>query len=130
MNVHVFIGNFNTPEEALLYTTPQWEPEPDDSVSDEAYSEWENNNPKWKMETDLNCTLDEDFIETITEDQFNYLNSIVQQPERIKKWETKLASSKAILVLIFEQAISLQNEPLKSTETIQYIGCFESTIPI
>ncbi len=33
--LHVFAGTFASREEACLYTEEQWEPEPDDSVSDE-----------------------------------------------------------------------------------------------
>ena len=91
MKVHVFLGEFKTRKDATSYTESYWEPEPDESVSDRDYEIWENSNPKWKMKSDLNCYLDGDFIETITEDnKFEYLCGMIQNPESIKHLKTEL----------------------------------------
>ena len=127
MKVHVFLGEFKNREDATSYTESYWEPEPDETVSDEEYELWENNNPKWKMESDLNCYLDGDFIETITDkDKFDYLCGILEDPENVKHLKSELESK--TLILIFENAIDSENAELKSTEKIEYKGVFESTL--
>ncbi|WP_035337466.1 hypothetical protein [Dokdonia sp. PRO95] len=127
MKVHVFLGEFKTRKDATSYTESYWEPEPDESVSDRDYEIWENSNPKWKMKSDLNCYLDGDFIETITEgNKFEYLCGMIQNPESIKHLKTEL--NKKVLVLIFEKGINSQKSKLKSTEVLEYIGVFESTL--
>ena len=126
MNVHIFIGEFNDRQEALSYTQEYWHPEPADSVSDKEYEEWENNNPKWLMRDDLNCFLDADFIETITDaNKFSYLKSIVKEPEKVKNLESNLQSTKSTLILIFDKAIGTENVKMKSTNRIDYKGEFK-----
>ncbi|EWH09373.1 hypothetical protein KLA_17294 [Cellulophaga geojensis KL-A] len=127
MKVHVFLGEFNSRKEATSYTESYWEPEPDETASDEEYALWENNNPKWKMESDLKCYLDGDFIETITdENKFEYLCGMIENSEDIKHLKTELKGKE--LILIFEKAINSENAELKSTDRIEYKGVYESTL--
>lgn len=128
MNVHVFIGKFTSREEAILYTEPCWETEPDDSVSDEEYSAWEDRNPTWQMRSDLDCYLDSDFIETIDGNKFEYLQSVVKDSKGLAVYEDELKQTDSILVLIFDQAIDFQKSEIKSTPKLKYIGYYESTI--
>ncbi len=127
MKVHIFIGYFNTREEATRYSEPYWEPEPEETVSDEEYTLWENSNPKWKMATDLNCLLDSDFIETITDNKFEYLSHIIKEPKYIETLKYELNSKNSTLILIFDNAIS-KNKKLYSTNVVKYFGCFKSLI--
>ena len=127
MKVHVFIGAFKSRKEAIAYTAPYWEPEPDETVSDEEYTLWENNNPKWEMASDPNCALDGDFIETITdENKFDYLCGIIENPESVQHLKEEL--DKKVLILIFEKAFSSENVDVRSTSRIEYKGVFESTL--
>lgn len=126
MKVHLFIGNFNSKEEAVFYTEPTWEPEPDDSASDEEYSEWKNNNPKFKMQQELGCYSD--FIETITENKFNYLKNLITDNDRIKDLEIELNKKSSTLILFFEKAIFDLKQPLKSTDKMKYHGTYLTVI--
>ena len=126
MKVHVFLGEFNSRKDATSYTESYWEPAPDETASEEECAIWENNNPKWKMESDLNCYLDGDFIETITDNKYQYLCGMIENPENVKHLEKEL--EKMELILIFEQAINSKNAELKSTDRIEYKGVFESTL--
>lgn len=128
MSVHVFLGQFKSREEAILYTEPRWEPEPDESVSDEEYSAWEDQNPNWQMRSDLDCYLDSDFIETIDGNKFEYLQGIVKDSSVIEKYKDELNQTDSILVLIFDQAIDFQKSEFKSTPKLKYIGYYESSV--
>ena len=127
MEVHVFLGVFKNRKDATSYTESYQAPESDETVSEEEYAIWENNNPKWKMESDLNCYLDGDFIETITDDnEFQYLCGMIENPKNVKHLKTEL--DKKELILIFEKAINSKNAEFKSTDRIEYKGFFESTL--
>ncbi|AWH74940.1 hypothetical protein DCS32_12425 [Dokdonia sp. Dokd-P16] len=127
MKVHVFLGEFETRKDATSYTESYWETEPNEAVSDRDYEIWENSNPKWKMKSDLNCYLDGDFIETITEgDKFEYLCGMIQNPKNVRHLKSEL--DKKALILIFEKAIDSNKSKLKSTEILEYKGVFESTL--
>ena len=79
------------------------------------------------MESDLNCYLDGDFIETITDDnEFQYLCGMIENPKNVKHLKTEL--DKKELILIFEKAINSKNAEFKSTDRIEYKGFFESTL--
>jgi len=79
------------------------------------------------MESDLNCYLDGDFIETITDDnEFEYLCGMIENPKNVKHLKTEL--DKKELILIFEKAINSKNAEFKSTDRIEYKGFFESTL--
>ncbi len=90
MNVYLFIGYFKSAEESRLYAEEIWEPEPDDSVSDEEFEICEDKNPTWKMSEDLDLTLDSDFVEIIHDkDKFEYLKTAVDAVEHTKLLEFK-----------------------------------------
>ena len=123
--VHVFLGNFNSIEEALNYTEAQWEPEPDDSASDQEYSDWEERNPVWPMKKDLTVYLDSDFIETIdNEDRYEYLEKMLVDKKDINKIKNTNLDSK-ILVLIFKEALGGFSVKLRSTQFLHYCGEFD-----
>src|SRR5690348_10308557 len=105
--VHVFVGSFANREEACAYTEPQWEPEPDESVSDEEYSAWEERNPIWQMRSELGHPyLDSDFIETIDgSDRYEYLARLLTDSDGIDRIRKIAGGEDNILVLIFAEAL-------------------------
>lgn len=121
--VHVFAGKFASIKEACQYTQEQWEPEPDESVSDEEYEEWEERNPIWLLERDLNEYLDSNFIETIDgEDRYSYLEGLLINKDEISEIQEKIPSNANILVLIFKEALGDFPSKLKSTSKLFYCG--------
>ena len=129
MKIHVFIGKFLNRELALKYTEPFWEPEPNENVSDEEYNEWEDRNPIFEMANDLDCFLDSDFIETITDsNKTEYLKSMLEVPSKINATESELNSEKSVLVLIFEKAINSEDFSFGDTPKLKYKGVFESIL--
>lgn len=76
------------------------------------------------MESDFNCYLDSDFIETITENKFDYLKGIIKGSEEILHLEAKLNQPNSVLILIFEKAINSTDYQFKSTNKIDYYGAF------
>ena len=130
-NVHIFIGEFENRDDAISYTQGRWEPEPDESATDEEYSKWEERNPIWKMRDDLNCHLDSDFIETITDEiKLKYFSSLVKNDSLASQYSKLLNSEKSALILIFDLALheSEKDIEMKSTENMEYIGKFPTEI--
>lgn len=126
MNVHVFIGEFKNRHEAISYSQMYWDPEPDDSVSDEEYSEWENNNPKWRLRDDLGVQLESAFIETITDDALKYLSAILDSDVLVTKIKPTIKDSKPTLVLIYDKALPDGNTRLNNTTKLNYYGKHKS----
>ncbi|HEY1067310.1 MAG TPA: hypothetical protein VGE52_14410 [Pirellulales bacterium] len=124
-SVHVFVGRLASRAEACLYTEQQWEPEPDESASDEEYEEWEDRNPTWMLKEDLNPPyLSPDFIETITTaDRFAYLGRLLTDPQGIEQIEAQGRGSNT-LVLIFSGAFAEFPAVMRSTPTLRYLGEF------
>jgi len=121
--VHVFAGTFESREEAVLYTEPQWEPEPAEDVSDERYREWEDRNPIWGMRTDLDVYLDSDFIETIDgPDRYTYLQGMLVDGAEIQSIRERAPASANMLVLIFHQALGGFPALMSSTPRLTYCG--------
>lgn len=130
--VHVFVGQFSNRELACEYSEPQWEPEPDDSVSDEDYSEWEDRNPSWQMKADLGLQyLDSDFIETIDDpDRFEYLSQFLTEPDAMQRIQAQVHPGQNILILVFSEAFGgFATPPLKSTPQLHYCGEFACQLP-
>jgi len=120
-HVYVFCGKFEDRETAYLYSEKQWEPEPDESVSDQEYELWEQRNPTHKLKQNIDSYLDTDFIETVAID-FNYLSQYLcnESIERIKTF----INNANILVLVFEDALGgfvLKHEPV-SNDQLTYCG--------
>lgn len=127
--VHIFVGRFPDIETAELYTQEQWEPEPDESVSDEVYQAWEDGNPKWQMSADLDAYLDSDFIETLpSEGVIEYLKTMISGDAVDSKIAEKIESPDDVVVLIFQQALYESSEKLGSTPRLQYLGEFPCTL--
>lgn len=126
-HVHVFVGVFASREDACAYTESQWEPEPDDSVSDEEYQAWEDRNPSWQMKADLgNPYLDSDFIETIDgPDRLNYLAKLLTEPEAIGRVRAIVGLDHNVIVLIFSEALGGFAAEMKSTPLLKYCGQFQ-----
>lgn len=130
-NVHIFIGKFNDRIDATSYTEAQWEPEPDSLATDEEFEKWEDRNPVWQMRDDLNCYLDSDFIETISEEiKLNYFEGIVKNKSVTNPYSELLSSENSALILIFDLALheSEKNHQMKSTSRMEYIGKFPTVI--
>ena len=126
MKIYVFAGEFKDRTEACVYSEPQWEPEPDDSVSDEEYLAWENRNPVHKLKDNLDTYLDSDFIETVTLD-YDYLSSLNISYKDIEKIRETISPKFNYMVLVFEDALGgleLNSSPT-STEFLHYCGRYE-----
>jgi hypothetical protein len=122
--VHVLAGRFESREEAVAYTEPQWEPEPGDDVSDEQYAEWENRNPTWALCTDLGIAyLDSDFIETIDgPSSYSYLEGMLVDGAQIQSIRERAPADANILVLIFHPALGGFPARVASTPRLVYCG--------
>jgi hypothetical protein len=129
--LHVFAGSFASREDACLYTEAQWEPEPDDSVSDEEYTAWEDRNPTWCFQDGLgdDVYLDSDFIETIDGDnRYEYLAGYLVNSGDLDA--VRLAAGDAnILLLVFPDALGGFDAQLKSTSKLTYCGAFDFRWP-
>lgn len=126
--VHVFAGQFPSHAEACLYSEGQWEPEPDDSASDEAYEAWENRNPHWQLKNDLGCQyLLSDFVETVYGTEiFAYLRTLLKDPQAATAIEQQAGPDCNTLVLVFSLAFAEFPEPtLASTPVLRYCGRYE-----
>lgn len=124
-SVYVFSGRFKSIDEACLYSQAQWEPEPNELVSDEEYSEWEERNPTHELRKNIPGYLDEDFIETVAM-SFNYLSDIGMNESDIAKVLNK-ANGSNILVLVYEKALggfNLKYEPV-SNSNFFYCGHYK-----
>ncbi|TCK08657.1 hypothetical protein [Marinobacterium mangrovicola] len=122
--VYVFSGEFEDIDAACLYSQPQWEPEPDESVSDEEYAAWEDRNPSHQLRKNIDSYLDEDFIETVDLD-FQYLSSIGVAASDIAHIKENIVGAN-VLVLVYEQALggfSLKEKPV-SNSSLTYCGQF------
>ena len=128
--LHVFVGTFASREEACLYTEEQWEPEPDDSVSDEEYAAWEDRNPLWGFRDDVgDVYLDSDFIETIDgHRRYKYLESYLVNGDDLKTIRSAVPDSN-ILYLIFPDAFGGFDATLRSTPRLTYCGAFDFRWP-
>lgn len=123
--LHVFAGSFSSREEACCYTEQQWEPEPGDDVSDEAYSAWEDRNPSWRLREDLSIGLDPDFIETIVgEGRFEYLSGYLVNKGTLDSIRAT-AGDANVLVLLFPEALRDPEARLSSTPKLKYCGSFQ-----
>jgi hypothetical protein len=130
-NVHIFIGKFENREDATAYTQERWEPEPESSATEEEFKKWEERNPIWLMRNDLNCYMDSDFIETITDKvKLKYFKGLVNDLQLINKYSELLRIEKSALILIFDLALSEneKNIEMKSTNKMEYIGKFPTMI--
>lgn len=123
--VHVFVGTFRNRDEACLYSEAQWEPELDESATDEEYSAWEERNPKWDFRDDLGVSLDSDSIETIDGDErYDYLRSYLDRPEEIELIRNTDKNANT-LVLLFPDSLPDEDTELKSTTRLTYCGSFD-----
>lgn len=123
--LHVFAGSFPSRGDACLHSEPHWEPEPDDSVSDEEYAAWEHRNPTWELRDDLGIGLDSDFIETIDGDnRYDYLAGYLVDNADLGVVRTAAGESN-ILVLIFSDALHNRRAKLESTSKLIYCGAFD-----
>ncbi|EMI57711.1 hypothetical protein [Rhodopirellula sallentina] len=121
--LHVFTGTFASRDEACLHSEAQWEPEPDDSVSDEEYAAWEDRNPVWSLRDELGIGLDSDFIETIS-GWPRYVAGYLVNPADMDVVRAK-AGDANFAVLIFPDALHDSNSILKSTSKLTYCGAFD-----
>lgn len=130
MKVFVFAGEFKSREDACLYSEPQWEPEPDESVSDEEYMEWEERNPVHGLKDNINTHLDSDYIETV-DLNYGYLSSLNVKDEDINKLRETILPNFNYMVLVFEDALGgfeLDATPC-SNRFLKYCGRYEFSWP-
>jgi hypothetical protein len=121
--VHVFVGSFSSRDAACLYSEAQWEPEPDETVSDEEYEAWEERNPSWALRNDLDVYLDSDFIETIYgTERYSYLATLLVDQKAIEDNKKMAAENANTLVLISKNALGGFPATMKSTERLTYCG--------
>ena len=123
--LHVFSGNFSSGEEARAYSEEQWEqPAPDDSWSDEAYAAWEDRNPTWTLDDDLDVEyMDSDFIETIRGgDRLEYLETQLADSNDGSKLRGLIPVEDNTLVLIMSAAFDGKKVSLSSTPKLRYHG--------
>lgn len=123
--LHVFAGSFASREEACLYTEEQWEPEPDESASDDEYAVWEDRNPIWGFGDDLAVGLDSNFIETIDgKTRYEYLNGYLVNEGDLELIQNAAGDSN-VFVLVFPNALHDPRSELASTPQLIYCGSFE-----
>ena len=130
-NVHVFVASFPTSGDAQTYTQELWESEPDSSVSDEEYADWEDRNPTWKMRDELGITfLDSDFIEIVwgsagSQDRadWTYLASQIDS-EGADACKAMAPIGSNTLILILEGATGRFPFQFRSTSTLFHCGKF------
>jgi hypothetical protein len=123
--LHVFAGTFSSRDEACLHSEPQWEPEPDDTVSDEDYAAWEDRNPIWALRDELGVGLDSDFIETIDGDnRYEYLGGYLVNADDLDAIRTAAGDSN-ILVLVFPDALHRPDAEFRSTSRMVYCGSYD-----
>lgn len=121
--VHVFAGSFGSRENACSYTEAMWEPEPDESVSDEEYQAWEDRNPRFPLRADLGVYLDSAFIETIHGDhRYRYLQGLLADQADAESIIQAAGPTSDTLVLIFHDALGGFGSTLKSTPQLVYCG--------
>ena len=126
--VYVFAGKFENRDEACLYSQPQWEPEPEETVSDEEYAEWEDRNPIHKLKDSICQYLDEDFIETV-DLSFSYLTGIGVLESKIDEIRMKVGDAN-YFVLVYRQAMYGDESGIKpiSNATLKFCGVYDCSI--
>lgn len=120
--VHVFAGKFRDRDEACNYSQEQW---------DELASE--TCDPHWPMRTDLGIEyLDHDFIETTDDsdgiNRYDYLRTMLRNPQDIERIRQEAGPEANILVLIFEQALGGFGVTIRSTPRLTYCGAFPARL--
>ena len=128
--VHVFTGGFDDEDQARQYSEPQWEPEPDESVSDADYAAWEDRNPHWAMGDEFGVYLDEDFIETIVgDDRYRYLATVLADGSAAATISAAKQPGDSALVLIFDDAFGGFDGAagMRSLSKLVYHGRFQAT---
>lgn len=128
LTIHVFVGTFADRDTAYLYTQEQWQPEPDEGVSDEEYSAWEDANPSWAFRSDLGIYLDSDFVEErFGDDRFDHLWAEIADLAAIESLREQYAATTNTLVMVGSCALGGFPAELKSTPRLLYCGEYAST---
>lgn len=124
----MFSGAFNTIEEACSYSEPQWEPELDETASNEEYVRWEDSNPTFQLKTNIDSYLDEDFIETVNL-CYEYLENLKFSAFDIENVREKSAGNN-VFVLVYERSLGgfpLKKKPQSSTQ-LSYCGVYKCVL--
>jgi len=127
--IHVFAGNFRDRDEACTYSQEQWDDTPVLLMTEEERRTSETRYPHWPMCTDLGIEyLDHDFIETIGDqdglNRYDYLQTMLSNPNDIERIRQEAGPEANILVLIFEQALGGIDVNMRSTPRLAYCGAF------
>ncbi len=103
---------------------PYWEPEPDDSVSDEEYDAWERRNPRWCFCEDIGLKLDQDFVELCFD-----IEDVISQVERgdaRRQIATRIPTGHNCFFMLGETALRNKVEPVFTldacAEDVSFIG--------
>lgn len=131
--LHLFIANFTDKNSLFQFAEEQWEPEPDDSISDEEYYEWEERNPSWKLKDEIQFYMDSDFIEYyFGKDELGYILSLIKSEEQKEQVKSSFSEGYNSFIVIGENAIygdmkSTDKSRLispESTKNLVYLGEF------
>ena len=123
--IHVFSGYFSSKKEATSYSEQQWEePAPDETWTEEAYTEWENRNPIWALDDDLGVDyMDSDFIETIRgDDRLDYLKTQITDNNARSNLLEMISDKDNTLILIMSTAFDGKQVSLSPTSKLNYHG--------
>ena len=131
--VHVFVGKFRDLDEACAYSNEQWDETPVLLMTEEERRVSEARYPYWPMRDDLGVDfLDHDYIEIIADmdglNRYDYLKTILSNPEDGEHISQQADPEANILVLIFKGALGGLEVPMRSTPHLRYCGEFPSTI--
>lgn len=122
--VYIFVGQFKDLQSACRYSEPQWQPEPDEAVSDAEYETWEDRNPTHELRRNINNSLDSDFIETVKVSS-DYLRKIGLNNRDVQAVESEARNSN-YMVLVYDSALTCRLTKVNpvSSQSLIYCGCF------
>jgi hypothetical protein len=131
--VHVFVGRFRDLDEACAYSQEQRDETPVLLMTEDERRASEARYPHWPMRIDLSAEfLDHDYIETIADmnglNRYDYLKTMLSNPEDIERIRQLADPEANILVLIFKGALGGFDVAMRSTPRLTYCGEFPSTI--
>jgi hypothetical protein len=127
--LHIFCGFFDNGTAADEYISQQWIPEPQ-GVTDEEYANWENNNPTWQLEKDLEFFMDPDFVEPAYDT--SYIQTMIQSESEKEKFLNSIPSEgRPVFIIVSKDGIWGDRRNPKdrtnirspeNTEKLKYLG--------
>ena len=127
--LHIFCGFFDNDAEADEYIYEQWVPEPQ-GVTDDEYANWENNNPTWQLEKDLEFFMDSDFVEHAYDP--SYIENLIQSESEKEEFLNSIPTEcKPVFIVVIKDGIwgdrrnPKENTNIRSPENnekLKYLG--------